>query len=410
VPLVAGQPAPVPMPDAVTTVRARVSGAVPGGKGASVYGEAEMDVQDAQRKVIAAGGEYELPNKSRLYARHEFISSITGPYGLNQNEQQNTTAVGIDTEYMKDGRLFSEYRIRDAMSGGDAEAALGLRNLWSIAPGWKLGTTFERVHAFSGTGSDENAAATFGLEYTGSEKWKGSTRLELSRNATQESALFTVGLAARLGQDGTALARNSYNVTRNRDGSGEHVIERMQAGFAWRDHETNKWNALGRVEEKLENDTTQPGVNLRTSTQIISLNADWQPRRPFLVSGRYAAKWTSDNSNGLATRYHAQVLGLRGTWEFMPKWDIGLATSALMGEQVSSRQYGVGVEVGYLVATNLWVSAGYNFFGYRDADLAGADYTARGPFVRMRYKFDETAIEGMLPSDKKTMKSEDKTP
>ena len=201
VPPIAGQPAPEALPDSVTTVRARVTGAVPGVKGATVYGEAEVDVQDAQRKVIAAGGEYELPNKSRLYARHEFISSITGPYGLNQNEQQNTTAVGVDTEYMKDGRLFSEYRIRDALAGGDAEAALGLRNLWSIAPGWKLGTTFERVHAFSGTGSDENAAATFGLEYTGSEKWKGSTRLELARNATQESVLFTVGLAARLGQD-----------------------------------------------------------------------------------------------------------------------------------------------------------------------------------------------------------------
>jgi uncharacterized repeat protein (TIGR01451 family) len=411
VPPVAGQLPPEPMPDTVTTVRARVTGAVPGVKGATVYGEAEVDVQDAQRKVIAAGGEYELPNKSRIYARHEFISSITGPYGLNQNEQQNTTAVGIDTEYMKDGRLFSEYRIRDAMSGGDAEAAIGLRNLWSIAPGWKLGTTFERVHAFSGTGSDENAAATFGLEYTGSEVWKGSTRLELQRNATQESILFTVGLAARMGQDWTALGRNSYNVTRNRDGNGEHTIERMQAGFAYRDHDTNKWNALGRVEERLENDTTQPGVNLRTSTQIISLNADWQPRRPFLFTGRYAAKWTTDDSNGLATKYHAQVVGLRGTWEFMPKWDIGLVTSALMGEQVNSRQYGVGVEVGYLVATNLWVSAGYNFFGYRDADLAGADYTARGPFVRMRYKFDETAIEGMLPAEKKkTMSTEDKTP
>ncbi len=40
--------------------------------------------------------------------------------------------------------------------------------------------------------------------------------------------------------------------------------------------------------------------------------------------------------------------------------------------------------------TNLWVSAGYNFFGYRDADLQGADYTAKGPYVRLRYKFDES--------------------
>jgi hypothetical protein len=47
------------------------------------------------------------------------------------------------------------------------------------------------------------------------------------------------------------------------------------------------------------------------------------------------------------------------------------------------------------MATNLWVSAGYNIVGYSDSDLAGADYTARGPFVRLRYKFDESVIEAV---------------
>jgi hypothetical protein len=59
------------------------------------------------------------------------------------------------------------------------------------------------------------------------------------------------------------------------------------------------------------------------------------------------------------------------------------------GPGTTTRQYGVGLEVGYNVATNLWVSAGYNFFGYKDSDLAGNDYTVKGPYVRLRYKFDE---------------------
>jgi uncharacterized repeat protein (TIGR01451 family) len=405
VPVVDGSTPPTqPLPDDVNSVRARLTGAVPGVKGASVYAEGEVDVTDAQRKVIAAGGEYQLNEKSRVYARHEFISSINGPYELNQNERQNTTAVGIETEYMKDARLFSEYRIRDAMSGGDAEAAIGLRNLWSLRPGLNLGTTFERVHAFSGTGQDENTAATFALEYTASENWKGSTRLEVRRGDAQESLLFTAGLAARMNRDWTALARNSYDLTRNRTDGSEHVIERVQAGIAWRDHDTNRWNALARVEHRLESDDTTQGVQLRTATQLFSLNADWHPIRPFTVSARYAAKWESDRSNGLATRYRAQVVGARATWDFAPRWDVGFVTSALMGGDVSSRQYGIGLEVGYLVATNLWVSAGYNLSGYRDADLSGADYTARGPYVRMRYKFDETTLEE-VPGAKKVMQS-----
>ena len=400
VPPVAGQPAPQPMPDEVTTVRARLTGAIPGVEGASVYGEAEVDVADADRRVLAAGGEYRLANRGRIYARHEFISSITGPYGLNATERQNTTAVGVDTEYMRDGRLFSEYRIRDAISGGDAEAAIGLKNLWTLAPGLRLGTNLERVHSLSGTGQNENTALALALEYTANESWKGTTRLELRDASTTESVLWTVGLAARLARDWTALARNAWSLQRNKDGGAEKVIERLQAGLAWRDNETNKWNALGRVEYRLEQDDTLPGIELKAATTLVSLHADWQPRRPFLLTARYAAKWTTDQSNGLTTKYRAQLLGGRATWEFAPRWDVGLAVSALFGDSADSRHYGVGVELGYLVTTNLWVSAGYNFFGYRDADLSGADYTAKGPYLRLRYKFDETLLEnaaGRLP-------------
>jgi len=398
VPALEGQPPPQPMPDEVTTVRARLTGEVPGLSGATIYGEAEVDVRDTNRRVLAAGGEYTLPNKGRIYARHEFISSITGPYGLNQAERQNTTAVGIDTEYMKDGRLFSEYRIRDAISGGDVEAALGLKNLWSIAPGLRLGTSFERVQAIAGSGHNENTALALALEYTGSPLWKGSTRLELRNGATQDSLLFTVGLAARVNRDWTALARNAYTLTRNDNGGAKQVIDRMQAGLAWRDNDTNKWNLLARVENRLENNNLQEGIELKNSTQIVSIHADWQPQRPFLVTGRYAAKWSQDKSNGLATRYRAQVIGGRLTWEFAPRWDIGLVSSALFGESSASRQYGLGLELGYLVATNLWVSAGYNLAGYRDADLAGADYTTKGLYVRLRYKFDESLFEAASPA------------
>ena len=401
VPATPGQPTPAPLPDEVTTVRARLTGQVPQVKGLSLYGEAEVDVRHPDDKIIAAGGEYQLFDKTKLYARHEFISSITGPYGLNPTEQQNTTAIGVDTEYMKDGRVYSEYRVRDAMSGGDTEAAMGLKNLWSIAPGLRLGTTFERVHTLAGAATNENTAVALALEYTANPNWKGSTRIELRDGSTQDSLLFTVGLAAKVNNDWTALARNAYSLTKNDTGGGEQVVERMQAGLAYRDNETNKWNGLARVEYRVQNDDTQPGVSLKSSTAILSGHLDYQPVRPFLFTGRYAAKWTTDGSNGLSTKYHAQVVGARANWEFSPKWDVSLVSSAVFGETASSRQYGLGLEVGYLLATNLWLSVGYNITGYSDSDLAGADYTARGPFVRLRYKFDESvmqAVPGVKPA------------
>ncbi|MBK7660955.1 MAG: DUF11 domain-containing protein [Betaproteobacteria bacterium] len=396
-----GLPAEGLVPDEVTTVRARLTGPVPMLAGASMYAEGEVDIEDADRRILAVGGDYTLPNKGKFYFRHEFVSSITGPYGLNSRERQNTSVFGVDTEYMKDGRVFSEYRVRDALSGGDTEAAIGLRNTWMLAEGLKLGTSIERVQAVAGAGTNENTAVAFGLEYTANPLWKASTRLELRDATASDGLLHTIGLASRIAPDWTLLARNTLSIQRNKstgEGAtattgGEHVIDRLQAGVAWRDTQKNDKDALARIEVKTEKDTTQPGIELKRTTEIVSLHASWQPRRPFLVSGRYAAKWTDDRTQGLATKYRAQLVGGRFTWEFAPRWDFGLAASVLIGEGAGSRHHGLGIEVGYRLSDNLWVSAGYNVFGYKDEDLAAGDYTVKGPYLRLRYKFDEQLFD-----------------
>ena len=378
------------IPNELTALRARVTGDVPGLKDASAYVEAEVDVKDSARKIAAIGGDYRLGGSGRLYARHEFISSLTGPYGLNNQQRQNSTVVGISTDYMKDGNLFSEYRIRDAISGGDAEAALGLRNLWHVADGLALTTSFERVHALSGKVENESTAATFGLEYTANPLWKGSTRLELRKGFSSDSILSTVAAASKLNQNWTLLGRNTYSLIRNKGQStGENEQDRLQAGLAYRDTETDTLNALGRVEHRTENDTTQPGVELKRTVELISIHANWQPRRPFTFSGRYAAKWVNEKSNGLATKNNAQLLAGRVIWDVAPRWDAGVNVSTMFGHGARSKQYGLGLEVGFLIMENLWVSGGYNFFGYRDDDLASGDYTNKGAFIRLRYKFDE---------------------
>jgi hypothetical protein len=389
----------VAAPTEVTSIRARVTSEIPQVKDATVYAEAEADVQDASRKTVALGGDYKLPNNGRLYARHEFISSLTGPYGLNSQQRQNSTVVGVNTDYMKDGNLFSEYRVRDAISGGDAEAAMGLRNAWTLSDGLKLQTGFERVHALSGAGASEAAAATFGLEYTANPLWKGSARLELRHGKSSDSILSTMALASKLSRDWTFLGRNTYSLTQNKgEQKGENLQDRMQAGLAYRDTDTDVWNALGRVEHRTEKDTTQPEVTLKRTVEMVSLHANWQPRRPFTFSGRYAAKWTTENSNGISSRNNAQLVFGRAMWEFAPRWDASIHLSTLMGKGSGAKYSGAGVELGFMVMANLWLSAGYNFFGYKDEDLASGDYTNKGGYIRLRYKFDEDIFSGAAAS------------
>lgn len=395
----------IAIPNEVTAARVRVTGDVPGLTDAAAYVEAEVDVKDSERKIAAIGGDYKLPNGGRVYARHEFISSLTGPYGLNSQQRQNSTVVGVSADYMKNANIFSEYRIRDAISGGDAEAALGLRNTWTLMDGLQLHTGFERVHALSGTGEAESTAATFGLEYTANPLWKGSTRLEFRTSPNSDSVLSTVAGAAKISRDWTFLGRNTYSLLKNKgQSSGENEQDRMQLGLAYRQTDTDVWSALGRIEHRAESDTTQMGIQLKRTVELVSIHANWQPRRPFTFSGRYAAKWVSENSNRLSTKSTAHLVSGRVIWDIAPRWDISVSASTLLGKGTQSKHYGLGLELGFMVMENLWVSGGYNVFGYRDDDLASGEYTNKGVFVRLRYKFDEDLFSSASATKSPTKK------
>jgi uncharacterized repeat protein (TIGR01451 family) len=377
---------PAMAPTPYTSVRARVSGQLPGLPQAGLYAEYEQDIANSARKVAALGGDYQLSGAGRLYLRHEFISSLSGPYALDAAQSQNATVAGIDVDYMKDGHVFSEYRIRDALAGADTEAALGLRNTWRVAEGIALTTGFERVHTLAGSGTGEATALTFGIDYTANALWKASTRIELRHAGSGDNLLHTLGLAAKLSSEWTALARNTLVATRNNLGAAR-ILDRMQAGLAYRDSNTNTWNGLGRIEHRVEKDDTQVAALVRRNMDLISLHANYQPRSDWTLSGRYAAKWVQDHSNNLPGDTSARLVGMRISHDINAQWDAGLIANLLAGGK--SLQRGLGAEIGYQVTRNLWLSGGYNLFGFRDADLAGADHTERGAYLRLRFKFDE---------------------
>jgi opacity protein-like surface antigen len=55
--------------------------------------------------------------------------------------------------------------------------------------------------------------------------------------------------------------------------------------------------------------------------------------------------------------------------------------------------YGFGVDVGYNVGNNMWLTLGYNFEGFDDDDFREARYTAAGPFLRFTIKADQHLLK-----------------
>ncbi|WP_288378784.1 SdrD B-like domain-containing protein, partial [uncultured Massilia sp.] len=385
---------------ALTSVRMKVAAQIPNLPQAGVFVEAEQDVKDAGRRLVALGGDYRFAGGSRAYARHELISSLGSNYALNDSQQRNATVIGLDSDYMQNGRVFSEYRARAGGSDGglgerQAEAAIGLRNLWQLGEGVRAHTSFERVRVLSGSQANEAVAVTGAVEISRSPVWKGTARLELRHAQDSDNVLSTLGLARRLDAEWSLLAKNTVSASRSRANDTLRLNELGQAGVAFRALETLGWNGLAKYEYKVERDTGAEQVE--RAVHMVAANANWQPTRETLFSARIAAKLARDRSLGLDSRNSAQLLGVRATHMIAKDWDVGASAQVLLdGGAAKGRQFGAGVEAGYRLRDNIWVSAGYNLLGFRERDLAGADATQKGVYLRLRMKFDERLLEGLL--------------
>ncbi len=379
-------------PNESTNARLRVTAPVPNVPQATVFGEVEQSLSGTERKVAAVGGEYQFAGRGKLYGRHEFISSLSGPFSLNPAQRNNTTVIGIDTNYAKDKQVFSEYRARDTIDGRAAEAAFGLRNGWQLADGLRLNTSSERIHTLSGPAANESVAYTGALEYTAHPNLKVNTRLEF-RNSTQtDSVLGSIGLAYKLNQDWTTLVRGIHSVTENKGTTpGTRTQSRLQGGLAYRDSASDVWNGLGRIELRNEEDTTVPGAPSKRVLGIGSLHVNYQPERATLINARMATKLVTEDSLGIMSKSSTHLFSGRVTIDLTRDWDIGFQASLLASRGLQDRQFGLGAEIGYQVAGNAWVSVGYNLFGFKEKDIT-TDPVERGFFVRLRYKFDENVF------------------
>jgi hypothetical protein len=288
--------------------------------------------------------------------------------------------------------VFTEYRARDVISGREAEAAIGLRNRWTLAPGLKLNTSFERVSPLAGAGSGEATALTGAIEYTESLRWRGSARLEYRTAPTGDNWLASLGYGRKLSRDWTALGRSVLTAL-----PSDELHERTQIGLAFRQTTLNRWSLLARYEHKYDRAPSPTGAGTRDGAHVFSSHVNFQPRTPWTFSGELALKLASQWAPGGTVKTHAELLDVRAVRDLDAHWDIGASTRALVTLGEGRAQYGVGLEVGRTLRTDLRVALGYNLFGFRDRDLIGQNYTDQGVYVRFGLKFDEGLLGLLRP-------------
>ncbi|WP_426222944.1 SdrD B-like domain-containing protein [Psychrobacter sp. DWR1-2-3] len=369
-----------------TTARARLTSRLPKLNNSLVFAEYEQDIEHSSRNATSIGGETALGSLGRLYARHDLINSLSGSYGLDDSEERQRTVIGFDATYMKDGKVYSEYRMRDAISAREAEAAIGLKNKWYVQQGLTLNTLFERVESLEGEKDSTATAAGVGVEYLANENYKASGRLEKRWGDTSDTLLASAGVAYRYSDKITLLAKDIYSQVDYDD--GHRTINRFQLGAAYRDYDSNQLDMLAKLEYRLDDNAT--GNDPYQKDAIVwSWSGNYHPTRPLTLSGHYAGKYTEYDAQGIASDNTAHAVYARGLYDISERWDIGLQAGTYWNKQADDLSYLVGAEVGYSPMTNLWLSLGYNFIGFEDEDIAYDDTTIEGAYFRLRFKFDE---------------------
>ena len=87
------------------TVHTKLNIKIPKVETASLYGEYEQDIDHSEQNYCFGVATIVLTSKVNCI-RHELSSSLNGSFALNDQQQRNTTVVGIEGDYMKDGRVF----------------------------------------------------------------------------------------------------------------------------------------------------------------------------------------------------------------------------------------------------------------------------------------------------------------
>lgn len=86
------------------------------------------------------------------------------------------------------------------------------------------------------------------------------------------------------------------------------------------------------------------------------------------------------------------LVGSETRFDLAPRWDIGAHYHYLTTPEFNIAARSWGVSTGFDVAENLWLSIGYNLQGYDDEDFDSNGYTAKGPFLKLRFKFDQNTF------------------
>jgi hypothetical protein len=241
------------------------------------------------------------------------------------------------------------------------------------------------------TGSlrDDYVAVFLGAMYQ-AELWSTNSRYEYrnSDNERRSSLLSGWYREARLGH---GMSAGLSVLKSDRSDPASSLTADLRMGWAYRVAES-RWSFLDRIDYIYEEATSIS--NQQKSWRLINnFNANRRLNPSSQVSLQYAFKYVRSEFGSQDFTGYTDLVGVDFRKGFRQKWDAGINTSTYHSYQSKVIDYGIGIDVGFNVRDNMWLTLGYNAAGFYDRDFTSARYTAQGPYLRISVKADQQTLK-----------------
>ncbi|MFH1313717.1 MAG: OmpA family protein [Candidatus Eisenbacteria bacterium] len=346
------------------------------------------------------GADYKLAEPVSVFAEHELT------WGENENTQGSR--LGLKATPWMGASVRSSLGRRYTENGARVFANLGLKQAWLIGPRWSVdagmdhsrtvrhpgNTRFDTDVPPSSGGGDDFTAVSLGTAYR-EERWTANTRVELRYADDEDKWMVASGIFGEP-RDGLGMSA-AAQVLRAISSLGVYTISsNLRLGMVYRPV-ASKWTLLDRMELEVANrDAPASDMDSRKIINNISLN--FKPSEATQMSLQYGAKYVTRDFDGILCSGYTDLMGLEARRGLTPRWDVGIRGGVLHSWNANQFDYSTGLSLGLNIMKNVWVSTGYNIFGFEDEEFSGGSFTARGPFIRLKLKVDQQSVRDLIDS------------
>lgn len=341
------------------------------------------------------GAEFAVTKKFTLLAAQEFT------WGSGAETQ--TTRIGMRSSPWSGAELHSSVERQFNEDDERVFANVGMKQSWQVNKAWKVDAGVDRSHTISksenysfntnvqpASGNREDFTALTGGATYQVKNLTWDNRLEFRFADTEDKWGLMSGLVKEVDGNWAWSARLQYFQTEAVSGLETNRLN-LRHGLVYRPPLTTLI-VLNRFDFIVDKQSGSAGADYDSWRLINNLHANYRPRKDTQLSMHYGAKYVQETIEGTDYSGYTDLIGAEGRYDINKDWDIGLHGSILHSWNASVFDYSSGMSVGYNIATNAWLSLGYNLAGFDDKDFSQANFTAQGPFVKFRFKFDQESV------------------